>query len=441
MIIGLAFFSWDTKMGATLEMKYPLDLKLTDELINKIYMTHSYEEDFTKDEIIEITYEDQTILSFCDKSKVTDVGYEIFVIILDEKEKINLYTLKAKFIDFSKKALQKTRDDRKKYFMERIGTFFEESSTKKFLLIGRASTGKTSIKKIVFEGYNPKEFLYNPLEPTRGISPSVYSWLDLKLGLFDSSGQELSYLLENENDSDHILAFENTDIIIYLFDYPTWVSNSQQIVDDIQKVRDIMTNKSYSAKVILFIHKIDLIGKESRRKILKEITNEIKRKFDISIYYTSIYPKLIYSLYNAFYELLSGFSKENIYLKKILDDIIGDFSKTMFFITNLNDNIIVQSMSKDFNTVIINHSHRLITQLNKTFENMAMNDKIEHLILSSSNFNIIMNSLNYKKFSLKNLICLSETLSANKLIWIIGQIRLKLKNVYYLKKKLLDKNE
>ena len=441
MIIGLAFFSWDTKMGATLEMKYPLDLKLTDELINKIYMTHSYEEDFTKDEIIEITYEDQTILSFCDKSKVTDVGYEIFVIILDEKEKINLYTLKAKFIDFSKKALQKTRDDRKKYFMERIGTFFEESSTKKFLLIGRASTGKTSIKKIVFEGYNPKDLLYNPLEPTRGISPSVYSWLDLKLGLFDSSGQELSYLLENENDSDHILAFENTDIIIYLFDYPTWVSNSQQIVDDIQKVRDIMTNKSYSAKVILFIHKIDLIGKESRRKILKEITNEIKRKFDISIYYTSIYPKLIYSLYNAFYELLSGFSKENIYLKKILDDIIGDFSKTMFFITNLNDNIIVQSMSKDFNTVIINHSHRLITQLNKTFENMAMNDKIEHLILSSSNFNIIMNSLNYQKFRLKNLICLSETLSANKLIWIIGQIRLKLKNVYYLKKKLLDKNE
>ena len=92
-------------------------------------------------------------------------------------------------------------------------------------------------------------------------------------------------------------------------------------------------------------------------------------------------------------------------------------------------------MSKDFNTVIINHSHKLITQLNKTFENMTKNDKIEHLILSSSNINIIMNSLNYQKFGLKNLICLSETLSANKLILTIGQIRLNLKNIYYLRKR------
>jgi len=436
MILGLAYFSWDTKIGATLELKYPLDLKLTDDLINKIYMTHSYEEDFTKDEIIEITYEGKIILSFCDKSQVAEVGYEIFIIILDEKENINLYSLKAKFIDFSKTALKKTGEERKKYFIGSISNFLKESSTKKCLLIGRASTGKSSIKKIVFEGCNPKDLLYDPLEPTRGISPSVYSWLDLKLGLFDSSGQELSYLLENENDSDHILAFENTDIIIYLFDYPTWVSNSQQIIDDIQKILEIISDNDYNARVVLFIHKIDLIGEESRQKILKEITHELKSKFDISVYYTSIYPNLIYSLYNAFYELLSGFSKENIYLKKILDDMIEDFSKTMFFITNENDNIIVQSMSKDFNTIIINHSHKLITQVNKTFENMALNDKIEHLILSSSIINIIMNRLNYQKFGLKNLICLSESLSANKLIWMIGQIKLKLKNVYYLNKNM-----
>ena len=73
--------------------------------------------------------------------------------------------------------------------------------------------------------------------------------------------------------------------------------------------------------------------------------------------------------------------------------------------------------------------------MNKTFENLVKNNKIKQLIISSSNINIIMNNLNYQKFSLKNLICLSETLSANKLIWTIGQIRLKLKNVYYLNKK------
>ncbi len=437
MVKGIAFFSWDTRMGATLELKYPLDLKLTDDLINKIYMTHSYEEEFKKDEIIEVSYKDQLILSFCDKAKVAEVGYEIVIIILDEKEKIDLYKLKSQFIEFSRELLKKAKSDRKKYFIEKINIFLGESLSKKVLVIGRAGTGKTTIKKIVFEGNDPNDLLSNPLEPTRGILPSVYSWLDLELGLFDSSGQELSDLLESKVNNDQILAFENTDIIIYLFDYPTWVSNSQLIMDDIQKVLAIIKEKSYTAKLIVFFHKIDLIEIESRREILEEITNIIKKKFDVPIYYTSIYPNLIYSLYNAFYELLSSFSKETVYLKNILDNSIRDFSKTMFFITNLNDSIIVQSMSKDFNTVMINHSHKLITQLNKTFENMVNNDRIEHLILSSFNFNIIMNSLNYQKFGLKNLICLSETLSANKLIWTIGQIRLHLKNVYYLNKNVV----
>ena len=435
MVKGLAFFSWDTKMGATLELKYPLDLNLTDDLINKIYMTHSYEEEFKKDEIIEVSYKDQLILSFCDKAKVVEVGYEIVIIILDEKEKIDLYKLKSQFIEFSRVLLQKTKSDRKKYFIEKISIFLGESSSKKVLVIGRAGTGKSTIKKIVFEGNDPKDLLLNPLEPTRGIVPSVYSWLDLKLGLFDSSGQELNDLLEGKLDNDQILAFENTDIIIYLFDYPTWNSNSQIIIDDIQQVLAILKDKSYNAKLIIFFHKIDLIKKVSRRNVLDSITNDLKKKFDIAIYYTSIYPNLIYSLYNAIYELLSNISKETIYLRDVLDTKIREFSKTMFFITNLNDSIIVQSMSKDFNTVIINHSHKLITQLNKTFENMTKNDKIEHLILSSSNINIIMNSLNYQKFGLKNLICLSETLSVNKLILTIGQIRSKLKNIYYLRKR------
>ena len=99
-------------------------------------------------------------------------------------------------------------------------------------------------------------------------------------------------------------------------------------------------------------------------------------------------------------------------------------------------------MSEDFNTVIINYSHKLITQLNKSFEDMVVNDKINHLILSSSNnFNIIMNNLNYHRFGLKNLICLSESLSANKLIWLTGQIRKDLKNIYYLRKDKVKTNE
>jgi len=437
MVLGLAFFSWDSKVGSILETKYPENLELSPNLTHKIYLTHSLKEEFTGQELIEIDYDNNAILSFCDKSKIAENGYEIVFIILEEKEKVKTYRIKSQLIKFSLELFEKSKEERNQYFFDNVGNFFDKITTKKLLLMGRAATGKTSIKKIVFEGANPKDLLYNPLEPTRGILPSVYSWLDLKLGLFDSSGQELNYLLENPNDSEYLLAFEYTDIIIYLFDYPTWASNSQQIIEDIERISKIIKDKSYSIKLVLFMHKVDLIGEETRRKKLKEITNSIKTMFNLQIYCTSIYQNLIYTLYNAFYEILSEFSKENVLIKEILDICLIDLSKTMFFLTNQNDSIIVQTMSKDFNTRIINHSHKLVTQLNKTFDDMALNSKIEHLILSSSNsFNLIMNNLNYQKFDLKNLICLSESLSSNKLIWLIGQVRLKLKDLYFFDKRI-----
>ena len=165
MIHGLAYFSWDTKVGSILEQKYPTDLTLSDDLLNKIYMTHSYEGDYKKDELIDISYKGQIILSYCDKSKVSEVGYEIIILVLDEKERINIYKYKNQLITFAKNFLQTSKENQTNYFFENIESFFDKDSSKKVLLIGRAGTGKTSIKKIIFEGHNPKDLSFNPLEP------------------------------------------------------------------------------------------------------------------------------------------------------------------------------------------------------------------------------------------------------------------------------------
>ena len=91
-------------------------------------------------------------------------------------------------------------------------------------------------------------------------------------------------------------------------------------------------------------------------------------------------------------------------------------------------------MSNDFDTKLINHSHNLIAQINQTFEDMSK-PRINHLIISSTdNLNIIMNNLNLMKFGIKNLIGISETLSANKLIWLMGQIRTSLNRYLYFNK-------
>jgi len=435
MVIGITLFSWDQKIGAVVDVKYPETLVLSDDLINKIYMTFAYSEDFDKDELIETSYKNQDILSYCDKRRVPEVGYEIITLILEEKEKVNIFKIKSQLLEFGKETFKKEKNERNSYFLGKIGIFFEKSSAKKILLLGRAGTGKTSIKKIIFEGLDPKDLLYNPLEPTRGIAPTVYSWLDLKLGLFDSSGQELSYLLNNETDSDHTLAFENTDFIIYLFDYPGWISQPEEIIDEIKKIQEIMGKKSQQVKLLLFFHKIDLLGKEVDSKDLDKIEVKLKKQFDLPIYFTSIHPDLIYGLYNAFYEILSSSSTETAKLREILESEVKFHPKSIFFITNKFNSIVVQAMSTDFNTVIINHSHKLIAQLNQTFADMTKSGNIDHLILSSyDNLNIIMNNTNLSKFSLKYLICLSETITVNKLIWLVGQIRTKLKDYYYLHK-------
>ena len=54
---------------------------------------------------------------------------------------------------------------------------------------------------------------------------------------------------------------------------------------------------------------------------------------------------------------------------------------------------------------------------------MNENDKVKNLILQTiNNLNINMNYLDLIEFDLKNLICVSETLTSNKLIWKAGEI-------------------
>lgn len=431
MPTGIVLFSWDTKLGSQIDVKFPMDLNVSEDLVNKICMTFAYSEDFSHEELIETSYSDLLLLSYCDKTRVPKVGYEIITLLLEAKESIETSSFKTQLTKFARGVFNQPVDKRNELFLEQAVTFSKKESSGKILILGRAGTGKTSIKKIVFEGLDPKDLLYTPLEPTRGISPSVYSWLDLKIGLFDSSGQELSFLLENEDDQEHILAFENNDYIIYIFDYTGWLENNDEILDDINKIRKIIDARLYSTQLILFFHKIDLI----MDKTLDKIKKELESTFQNSLYYTSIHPDKIYGLYNAFYEILSEKSQETSNLKRILDSQLTDFSKTMFFLTDLNDSIIVQSMTNDFDTLLINHSHKLITQIIKTFELMAKKENVNHVIISSlSDLNIILNNVRFTSFGLKNLICISESLSANKLIWTVGDIKQKFREYLHFKK-------
>ncbi len=307
--------------------------------------------------------------------------------------------------------------------MKAISNLVNEPTKKKILLLGRPGTGKTSIKKVIFEGESPKTLIANPLEPTFGLIPKKYSWLDLDLGVFDSSGQELDHLLQTEENQ--TLSFESADAIIYMFDFNNWNNQQNLITNDITNINQIIELNYPKSRFFLFYHKIDLLPKDECEKEIEKI----KENFYINkkgIFFTSIFPDLLYTIYNAFYQILSKFSEETKNLKEIIDDRIKTLTNTMCFVTNKFNSIVVQGITKDFDINLINNAHILPCIINQAFEEIYKDDKIEHVIVSSANnLNFIIKSFRTTKFDLKNIVILSQTLTANKLIWLIGEIKLK----------------
>jgi len=269
MVLGLVLLGWDEILGPVIDFKYPKDLSLSNNLISKIIMSHSLNEK-TIEELLEFESNEKIIISYCDKSKFKDSGFKGLILILHQREKIKLFDLKSKLSKFAQSVLDQPKELQNEYILANIEQFFKKASERKVLILGRAGTGKTSIKQVIFEGKNPNDLLYNPLDPTRGLSPSVYSWMELKLGFFDSSGQELDSLLNNDNERS--IAFENTSIILYVFDYSSWNYQQKEIVEEIKKIMKIIEENSYKAQLILLSHKIDLIRNYSK-KLEDEIHN------------------------------------------------------------------------------------------------------------------------------------------------------------------------
>ena len=183
---------------------------------------------------------------------------------------------------------------------------------KKITVIGRASVGKTSITKMIFEGEQPRTLMIYPLSPTRGIVSEIYKWLDLELAIFDTSGQELPYLLNDKEEQ--LKAFGNANAVIYIFDYPSWTIEAEQIIEEIQNLFKIIININPDIHFYLIFHKVDLINKKYKNNfnLMKiGVKNRISLPDTIELYFTSIYPELYFSTFTAFSLILSNFSMKS----------------------------------------------------------------------------------------------------------------------------------
>ena len=247
----------------------------------------------------------------------------------------------------------------------------------KISLCGKPEVGKTTIKKVIFEGEDPNELVLFPLEATIGIKYSVHQFMDLKISLLDTPGQSLPILLKDEEKQ--ISAFENSSAIIYVFDYPTWITDSQDIIDDIQNLYKMNKKHDFQAKLILFLHKIDLLIDKRIGNKLDLIRRQINRQLDLPeelvIYFTSLHPNLIYTIYYAISDSFSNFSEDATRLKEMLKKLFIDLSNTICFVTNQDDNPIVQVSTTDFDSSSIYYLYDRIYKESKSPEESFLKSK------------------------------------------------------------------
>ena len=290
------------------------------------------------------------------------------------------------------------------------------------MFVGKPEMGKTTIKKVVFEGADPNELVMFPLEATIKTQFSVHEFMDSKIILLDTAGQSLSKLLQDKEKQTR--SFENANAIIYIFDYPSYIENSEEIINDIRSIYEINKEHNFNAQVILFLHKIDLILAQKIGFKLSIVKKQLNKLLDLpeelDLYYTSLHPNLIYTIYNALSETIGSFSEEISKFKPIIRKIIENLPKTICLVSNQSDNIIIQEMSNDFDT------NTVYNLAEKIYETISTKEDIKAISLEAKIFYTVFKNISDLNSKFKKIMLLSETLERDELSEKISMIKIEL---------------
>ena len=293
----------------------------------------------------------------------------------------------------------------------------------KIVFIGKPEMGKTTLKKVIFEGEDPNELILFPLEATIGIKYSIHEFMDSKVSLIDAPGQSLQIILEDEQKQ--LIVFGDSSAIIYVFDYPTWIADSQDVLDDIRKIYEINKKLESGAKIILFFHKVDLLIKKKIGSMLALIKRQIVKQLDlpeeIPIYFTSLHPNLIYTTFNAISNTISTFSKETSTLKDFIKKRLKDLSKTSCFVSNNDNNLIIQETTSDFDASILYYIYEKIYQLAKSSESISSGASM--VSLGSKLLTMRIENIGSFHSNFKYLFIFSEVLENDDITRIIDELK------------------
>ena len=203
---------------------------------------------------------------------------------------------------------------------------------KKVLLMGKAHSGKTSMRSIIFANYLARDTMR--LSPTLDVEHHHVRFLgDLVLNLWDCGGQDAFYESYFERDRETI--FRGVEMLIYVFDIES--DSPEKDFDHFAGVLEAIEENSPDARIFVLVHKMDLVAEEEREMILQDRFRLIEEACSSAIgvhnlqcFGTSIWDE---TLYKAWSEIVTNLIPNISVLESHLDDFcrICDADEVVLF--------------------------------------------------------------------------------------------------------------